>query len=320
MFNFRLYLPKTYLDHPLLYQQSLRNHITITMEKKISFGFSKLVKKPQLLPVKPQPQEESEKIELIECLEGQSIKISGFVEDAPVAPLVIPVTANTTPLEKVKQIREENQVDNQKSVNGHDEDKDVHPLPPAPPLNETLEQRAAREIIENLKAAELAEETGPTISVPLKPDEVKLGGAKSSTMDDYENVPIEQFGLAMLRGMGWKDEEHKQKKKSLEDEIIVCRPKGLGLGADKAMKLQVKLATNSCNTSEQLVMKKGAFVRILGGKHKDFYGQVEGQDEESGRVFIKLALGGRKESVNEAFVQLVTEKDYKENRKVLSEY
>ena len=23
-------------------------------------------------------------------------------------------------------------------------------------------------------------------------------------MDDYDNVPIEQYGLAMLRGMGWK--------------------------------------------------------------------------------------------------------------------
>ena len=29
--------------------------------------------------------------------------------------------------------------------------------------------------------------------------------AEVSTMDDYENVPIEQFGMAMLRGMGWKE-------------------------------------------------------------------------------------------------------------------
>ena len=25
-----------------------------------------------------------------------------------------------------------------------------------------------------------------------------------STIDDYENVPIGDFGLAMLRGMGWE--------------------------------------------------------------------------------------------------------------------
>jgi len=27
-----------------------------------------------------------------------------------------------------------------------------------------------------------------------------------STLDDYERIPIEQFGLAMLRGMGWSKE------------------------------------------------------------------------------------------------------------------
>jgi len=26
-----------------------------------------------------------------------------------------------------------------------------------------------------------------------------------ATEEDYEKVPIEQFGLALLRGMGWKD-------------------------------------------------------------------------------------------------------------------
>lgn len=24
-------------------------------------------------------------------------------------------------------------------------------------------------------------------------------------MEDYENVPVEAFGAALLRGMGWKD-------------------------------------------------------------------------------------------------------------------
>lgn len=256
-------------------------------------------------------EDESEKIEMIECLEGQSIKIAGKEEDVPEAPLIIPMTANTTPLEKVKQIREENRPQHKSK---EDTAMDITPI------DESLDQRAAREIMENLKASEDAAEAANNFTVPLTADDVKLGGAKASTMDDYEDVPIEQFGLAMLRGMGWKDEEHKKKKKALEDDMIVCRPKGLGLGADKAMKAQVKLAVDSGSTGEKLVLKKDAFVRIIAGKHKDFYGQVEGMDEESGRVFVKLALGGHKESVNEAFVQLVNEKEYKENRKVLSEY
>lgn len=28
-----------------------------------------------------------------------------------------------------------------------------------------------------------------------------------ATIEDYEKVPIDQFGQAMLRGMGWKDGE-----------------------------------------------------------------------------------------------------------------
>lgn len=283
------------------------------MEKKISFGFSKVAKKPQLVSkpnVKPDVNEE--KIELIDCLEGQSIKIAGKQDDIPEeAPLVIPLTANTTPLEKVKQLREEAQTRTTTNDEGSKIEKTSNG-------SETLEERAAREIMANLKASDEAENEANSFTVPLNADEIKLGGAKESTLDDYEDVPITNFGLAMLRGMGWKDEEHKQKQKGLEDDMIVCRPKGLGLGADKAMKQQVKLATNSSNTQDKLVMKRDAFVRIIAGKRKDFYGQVEGMDDESGRVFIKMALGGNRESINEAFVQLVTEKEYKENRKVLS--
>lgn len=42
-------------------------------EKKISFGFSKIVKKGFI----PPPVKKKEVVELIDCLEGQSIKIIG---------------------------------------------------------------------------------------------------------------------------------------------------------------------------------------------------------------------------------------------------
>lgn len=54
--------------------------LAVVMEaKKISFGFSKLSKKPSLIPSKPQ-QPKDDKVELIDCLEGQSIKLKGQVE------------------------------------------------------------------------------------------------------------------------------------------------------------------------------------------------------------------------------------------------
>ncbi|KAG8988466.1 hypothetical protein FRB90_002722, partial [Tulasnella sp. 427] len=50
---------------------------------------------------------------------------------------------------------------------------------------------------------------------------------ETATLDDYARVPVEQFGMAMLRGMGWKPPA------SGEDELWIPaeRPALLGLGA-----------------------------------------------------------------------------------------
>uniref|UniRef100_A0A1B0GLJ1 KOW domain-containing protein n=2 Tax=Lutzomyia longipalpis TaxID=7200 RepID=A0A1B0GLJ1_LUTLO len=268
--------------------------------KKISFGFSKIVKKPQLISA---PRKE-EKVELIECLEGQEIKISGKTSPVVSAPLVIPLKNGTSPLDRLVQEKKSTEKPAQEAGNVENA---------GPKEEETLEQRAAREIIEGLQEANNADEQ-KTFAVPLKADELPLDGAVESTMDDYEDVPIQQFGLAMLRGMGWKDEEHKEKK---IEEIVVCRPKGLGLGADKVVKSTKPQSSSSATNQEDLKVKKGAFVKILGGKFANKYGQVEGIDEETGRINVKLALGGR-ESISEYLVEAVTEKEYQQNRKVIN--
>lgn len=61
-------------------------------------------------------------------------------------------------------------------------------------------------------------------------------GAYQPTSKSYEKVPVEKFGLAMLRGMGWTEEMEKTKKKKQGSEItekksIGSRPLLLGLGA-----------------------------------------------------------------------------------------
>lgn len=40
-------------------------------------------------------------------------------------------------------------------------------------------------------------ETDEKMDVSLRPEE--------STLEDYDRIPIERFGLAMLKGMGWKE-------------------------------------------------------------------------------------------------------------------
>eukprot|EP00049_Salpingoeca_infusionum_P019611 m.362684 g.362684 ORF g.362684 m.362684 type:complete len:331 (+) comp20750_c0_seq1:133-1125(+) len=57
--------------------------------------------------------------------------------------------------------------------------------------------------------------------------------AEDATDDAYASVPVEAFGAALLRGMGWKTGEAigLTNKGIVEPIIAKARPKGLGLGA-----------------------------------------------------------------------------------------
>lgn len=148
-----------------------------------------------------------------------------------------------------------------------DETPSVNEIKKVIPENETIEQKAAREIIENLKNGSSTDET-KVFTLPVKPDELILDGAKESSMDDYENIPIADYGLAMLRGMGWKDEA----KKDAKLKTPALRPKGMGLGADKVAKPKPVLIAPA--PDEVLEIKKGASVKVIAGKSKDMYIQV----------------------------------------------
>lgn len=92
----------------------------------------------------------------------------------------------------------------------------------------------------------------------------------------------------------------------------------MGLGADK-LALQKKAAKSKEKGAEELKVCKGSFVKITCGKYKSSYGEVEGFDDEEGRVVVKLALGGSKVSLTEFMVEAVTQTEYSKNSKVLSE-
>lgn len=150
------------------------------------------------------------------------------------------------------------------------DDVEMKEEPAAEPQNETLEQQAARELVEDLQAKVVKTEV-KVFEVPINPDELPLEGAKESSLDDYDKVPITDFGKAMLRGMGWKDEE-KDDSKKIDLDGPILRPKGMGLGADKVIKKQPLLVAP--NQSETLEIKRHACVKVLAGKHKNLYGTV----------------------------------------------
>ncbi|XP_063982598.1 G-patch domain and KOW motifs-containing protein isoform X2 [Diachasmimorpha longicaudata] len=305
--------------------------------KKISFGFSKSIKKPVLKNVK---EPETPKIDFIECLDDKSIIVIGG-EAKKDEPLVIPMLGSRTWHERIV-----NKVDADifepkvKNVENGDNSDEKGPKASAVPNGKasnnevpvdtaeikkepdeaksvSLEEQAAQEILNDL---------GKDVKVELKDftlplaDNENLEGQRESTLEDYEQIPIESYGLAMLRGMGWTPGKGFGKHENLvEPKIPELRPRGMGLGADKAV-LKAKKVENKTKEEQQLKLICGAFVKILAGKHSQQYGVLEGLDEDSARLIVKLAIGGESVSLNECLVEPVTQDEYTRNSKVLTSF
>ena len=139
---------------------------------------------------------------------------------------------------------------------------------------------------------------------------------------DYEQVPIEEFGMAVLRGMGYKEETGLgiTNKKQANVFVPESRPRGLGLGADRKIlekinQLKRNLKQAGIDEKDDLCYEKGAFVLIEKGLHQDQYGTIESIEEDTARLTVSLAIGGtnrKKEviSISQYNVKLVTEKEY----------
>ncbi|KAL5516163.1 hypothetical protein EMCRGX_G001436, partial [Ephydatia muelleri] len=152
--------------------------------------------------------------------------------------------------------------------------------------------------------------------VDLRPDQ--------STADDYDAMPIEKFGEAVLRGMGWtKGEAIGKTNKGLTEPIeFISRPRGLGLGAtpkaaeEKKKKRIRKPGEEERKVSHPYVDKDGrvkhvkklgeelpppplqGFVvgnvaKVLTGPHAELCGKIVGLDEDSTRVVLKMAINGQ---------------------------
>lgn len=282
--------------------------------KKISFSFVKSVKKPLL--DKPVPQEEK-KVEYIECLDDKAIKVIGK-EEEKTEPLVIPLLKSKTwhdrIINKINADIYKQKVKSKNDVSNIQEAVSNIQIKIANQNENTLDEQAAKEIIEDLKSTEEKDKPND-LTLPLVKEQ-NLNGAEESVLEDYENVPIESFGTAMLRGMGWKSGEGIGKNPKLVTTVVhEVRPAGMGLGADK-IALQ-RQGGKVKKEEEEIKIEKGSFVKIIAGKRSNTYGQIEGFDD-AGRLILKMALNGNTISVNECIVQAVTKAEYQKNSKVLN--
>lgn len=301
--------------------------------KKISFAFAKSIKKSIIKTTVPQEQK---KVDYIECLDEKGIKVIGE-EEKKDEPLVIPLLGSKTWHDRIinkidadifesKTIKEEPEdvgTDHEQKPNISNGSVSPKVSVKTEPIDDnenkavTLEEQAAKEIIRDLESKQDEQQNQTrTLTLPLTEDP-SLRGKEQSTLEDYEKIPVDAFGLAMLRGMGWQPGKGIGKNEKVVSAVVPeLRPKGMGLGADKVT-LQKK-NTDSKKNDEELKIEKGTFVKIIAGKQSNNYGQIEGFDDDAGRLIIKLALGGNIISVNEFMVQPVTKSEYSKNSKVLN--
>ncbi|XP_051758798.1 G-patch domain and KOW motifs-containing protein [Ctenopharyngodon idella] len=287
----------------------------------ISFGFSKTLSRAK-------PGKAEERDYLVE-VEGKELKGTKPVEKPK--ELVIPL------IHKNRWYRQDAERGDKSS---EDKTKD-----PPQEVQDTVESQAVKELIEESQKHQERWKNGPqsdpNLSIPLlmqnqAPEGFEDGDKvnvdlrpESSTEADYELVPVEAYGLAMLKGMGWKQGEgigrtFKQDVKPIEHQL---RPKGLGLGADRSAirdlepgvpKRPPKPGDEKGKEEEALVLGPGGCVQVLAGAHKDLYGKIEGVDPDNARVVVKLAIGGKTVTIIQHSLKLVTRKEYDKYSKDLS--
>ncbi|KAG1951003.1 G-patch domain and KOW motifs-containing protein [Pimephales promelas] len=287
----------------------------------ISFGFSKTLSRPK-------PGKAEERDFLVE-VEGKELKGTKPVEKPK--ELIIPL------IHKNRWYRQDAERGEKSS---DDKTKD-----PSREEQDTVESQAVKELIEESQKHQERWKNGPqsdpNLSIPIlmqnqAPEGFEDGDKvnvdmrpESSTEADYELVPVEAYGLAMLKGMGWKQGEgigrtFKQDVKPIEHQL---RPKGLGLGADRSSirdlepgvpKRPPKPGDERGKEEEALVLGPGGCVQVVAGAHKDLYGKIEGVDPDNARVVVKLAIGGKTVTISQHSLKLVTRKEYDKYSKDLS--
>ncbi|XP_070269704.1 G-patch domain and KOW motifs-containing protein-like [Myotis yumanensis] len=149
---------------------------------------------------------------------------------------------------------------------------------------------------------------------------------------DYEAVPVEAYGLAMLQGMGWKPGQGIGRTFSevVKPRINTPRPKRLGLGTS-LIELQALAPTSPLHLlrpdeehekdkeDQPQGLAPGRAVVVLAGPHRGLYGKVEGLDPDNVQAVVRLAVENRMVTVQEYFLRTVSQQEFDKNSLDLSQ-
>ncbi|KAI9776342.1 MAG: hypothetical protein M1839_000422 [Geoglossum umbratile] len=146
-----------------------------------------------------------------------------------------------------------------------------------------------------VRGSHVSEDDAYRLDVASRPDPASL--------DDYAAVPVEEFGAALLRGMGWKEGDivGKRKDQVSKPRVIERRPALLGIGAKEV----------PGGVGEELgAWGKGA---KKGGRVIDkTYNPVVLKNSKTGEMLTEEELKAKKEEYERA--QKGMEEDWRERR------
>lgn len=127
-----------------------------------------------------------------------------------------------------------------------------------------------------------------------------------ATLDDYNRVPVEQFGAAMLRGMGWKEGDGigmNKGKKQEKAKIPERRPALLGIGAKEEAAVAQEMGT------------WGKAARGKGGKEPVIYNPILLKDKKTGEMFTEEEAQKRREKDEREQYEMEFEKKERERER-----
>ncbi|XP_006899346.1 PREDICTED: G patch domain and KOW motifs-containing protein-like [Elephantulus edwardii] len=204
--------------------------------------------------------------------------------------------------------------------------------------DEALLSQAAEELIEESRKTleeRENENVNATLTIPMIPKEGNSSGEGAGSKlqaetvpeeADYETVPVEAYGLAMLRGMGWKPGQGigRTFNQVVKPRVSALRPKGLGLGANltEAQALACTAPHRVPKPDEEQEKLKegepqglvpGRAVVVRSGPHRGIYGKVEGLDPDNARAMVRLAVGNQVVTISEYCLLPVSQQEFDKN-------
>uniref|UniRef100_A0AC34Q2G9 G-patch domain-containing protein n=1 Tax=Panagrolaimus sp. JU765 TaxID=591449 RepID=A0AC34Q2G9_9BILA len=169
------------------------------------------------------------------------------------------------------------------------------------------------------RLALLLEASGESTSTKVEQINVPERSNEEPDDPDYDAIDISEFGMAILRGYGFKEDEGigKTNKKSVKLATPVRR-KNVGVGAVPVS----STGDTSMDGDEDLkILKPGKCVHIERGKLEGKYGIVVSMDPDNSVCYIKLAIPGKNKEhvkVSEFNLRIVPKTEYDKKSKVIN--